>query len=952
MRILWLITLLLVGATSFVYPSLVVAAPLAQSDPIQPLPRGCGSVTAPGAALAACCLSGMVIADGRPVAGAEVTITNPHGNRVVLTTQIYTGTDSRPIYQLSLSTPPLVMQMGETITVTARYSGHEHSLSYIVQPDSQQVDVVLARSSADDAVVDAEVWSAAPVAGAGDGQLQQPSGVAVAADGSFAVVDRGNHRIQQFASDGHWLRSWGGFGSAPGQLNDPVDLAQRNDGTFYVANRMGGRIDHFDPTGQWLEAFTATPLNGGQFFRPTSVAVDASGMIYSVDAEAGTLFSINPAGTTVWAHFDPGQPQGIAVATDGQIYVGLVDGVRVYPPDGGTTRATWTGLGRVSDVALDAQGSVLVSESGAMRVSKFRPDGMLLSQWGQPLGEPTSYPMVGTLASPMGIAVGPDGRSYVGDSGNNRVTIFRPMTYTRPVATITYQNAATLPHDERLTLMGMGQASDPALPVRAFRWRSDRDGIIATEPTLIAVASSLTPGNHRITLEVQSSSGEWSDPLETTVLVSAPPQATWTVLLYLDGDLGDQGQTWGAFSNALTRLTSQLTNPAVRVAAQLDGPADGDTTRLLFTPNVPPTLTRLNDLPEQAMDSPTALAEFLRWGQGAYPAQYYYLVIAGQGQAIQGLAWDQTSDQRDDGVANASAYLTNAELAQALHAEGVAPINVLHLDASALSMLEVAYELRPLSDGPPQTQLLIASQYRNWNYYPYAAYANSISIDDTPAQVARKITAIYAAQAQADHVPYTLVALDLGRATRLAAAVDALAGELTAQLTNDRVRRDELAVIWQVSPRFESNGDYLNNLLDAYVDLRSWAQQVQAHVANPAVKQRAAALISELVGPYPFIVPGTTQVGHGTLPHWYANGPFIDLTGASGVSIFYPDRQDTVAFDTYVNQRSFTFTRATRWASFLVAEGTALNPGPLQPLPGPLSTLNRGVRVFLPMLQR
>lgn len=44
--------------------------------------------------------------------------------------------------------------------------------------------------------------------------------------------------------------------------------------------------------------------------------------------------------------------------------------------------------------------------------------------------------------------------------------------------------------------------------------------------------------------------------------------------------------------------------------------------------------------------------------------------------------------------------------------------------------------------------------------------------------------------------------------------------------------------------------------------------------------------------------------------------PSIDMAGAS---IFYPERQTTEVFDSYIYNSIFTFTSASRWPDFLVA---------------------------------
>jgi hypothetical protein len=216
---------------------------------------------------------------------------------------------------------------------------------------------------------------------------------------------------------------------------------------------------------------------------------------------------------------------------------------------------------------------------------------------------------------------------------------------------------------------------------------------------------------------------------------------------------------------------------------QIDGPAVGDTHRLLIWPGTASTPARIEDQPfdEQAMDDPSVLADFIHWGQNSFSAAHYYLAIANHGQGIQGIAWDTTTDL------SGNAYLTIKELGQALSAPGIAPIDVLHLDACSMNLLEVAYEVRQ------RVQVLIASQYLAWDFFAYDDYQSVMDGSASPRDVARAITERYAGQAGGQHDPYTMAALDLERAEPTLTAVDALAAELATLVTNvpARDRREQ-----------------------------------------------------------------------------------------------------------------------------------------------------------------
>jgi DNA-binding beta-propeller fold protein YncE len=69
-------------------------------------------------------------------------------------------------------------------------------------------------------------------------------------------------------------------------------------------------------------------------------------------------------------------------------------------------------------VVVDADGSVLVTDSGNHRIQRFDRDGRLLGQWGEQGSDD------GQFNRPGGIALGPRGVVYITD-GDLRLQAFR-----------------------------------------------------------------------------------------------------------------------------------------------------------------------------------------------------------------------------------------------------------------------------------------------------------------------------------------------------------------------------------------------------------------------------------------------------------------------------------------------------------------------------------------------
>jgi hypothetical protein len=82
--------------------------------------------------------------------------------------------------------------------------------------------------------------------GQAPGELDRPGALARAADGALFAVDSGNRRIQVFAPDLTFVRTWGGAGSGDGQFLRPVDLAVgAAAGLVYVLDADQRRVQAF-----------------------------------------------------------------------------------------------------------------------------------------------------------------------------------------------------------------------------------------------------------------------------------------------------------------------------------------------------------------------------------------------------------------------------------------------------------------------------------------------------------------------------------------------------------------------------------------------------------------------------------------------------------------------------------------------------------------------------------
>jgi hypothetical protein len=93
-----------------------------------------------------------------------------------------------------------------------------------------------------------------------------PTSVAVAPNGSVYVGDGyGKSWVHQYAADGSYVRSWGGYGTGPGMFRNPHGVwidTRRPTPVLLVADRENGRVQIFDLDGKLLDMVT------GVFRRP------------------------------------------------------------------------------------------------------------------------------------------------------------------------------------------------------------------------------------------------------------------------------------------------------------------------------------------------------------------------------------------------------------------------------------------------------------------------------------------------------------------------------------------------------------------------------------------------------------------------------------------------------------------------------------------------------------
>jgi sugar lactone lactonase YvrE len=250
-------------------------------------------------------------------------------------------------------------------------------------------------------------WQDGP---ADEARFSEPFGLAAAPDGRLFVSDAGSsHRIRQIAVDGTVSTlAGGGRGFADGhgsaaRFATPSGLAVAPDGTLVVADTGNHAIRRVTPEGV-----------------VTTVAGD------------GTAGYVD--GPSARARFDA--PVGVAVDAAGRIFVADTynDRVRVIDPDGQVRTLAGGGA--------DSLGAEALTEAAPGPADRGEPTSPSTSAAGHRDGPGAEA----RFDTPCGIAVAPDGRVLVADTGNGLIRAIGAdgTVSTVPTANVGYERPMAL----------------------------------------------------------------------------------------------------------------------------------------------------------------------------------------------------------------------------------------------------------------------------------------------------------------------------------------------------------------------------------------------------------------------------------------------------------------------------------------------------------------------------
>ena len=314
-------------------------------------------------------------------------------------------------------------------------------------------------------------------------QFNNPRGIARAADGRLFVADTANHRIRVISADGATVSTYAGDGvsafadgsTSTARFSQPRGVAVAADGRLFVADTANHRIRVISADGATVSTYAgddAADFADGstttaRFATPRGVALAADGRLFVADSSNDRIRVISADGATVSTYAGSGfgfangststarfiEPQGVAVAADGRVFVADTGNrrIRVISADGATV-STYAGDGvqnfadgstttaqfdNPSDVVVASDGRVFVADTGNRRIRVISADGASVSTYaGSATATQTNEPQALQaavdidLSQPRRMTLAPDGRLFFTDSGNHRIYVIEVVSST------------------------------------------------------------------------------------------------------------------------------------------------------------------------------------------------------------------------------------------------------------------------------------------------------------------------------------------------------------------------------------------------------------------------------------------------------------------------------------------------------------------------------------------
>lgn len=335
-------------------------------------------------------------------------------------------------------------------------------------------------------------------------QLNTPGDVAVDASGNLYIADKENHRIRKIDAAtqmistvaGTGIASFSGDGLATSvDLNSPVGVAVDGNNDVYIADRNNHRIRKLEVATEMLSTIAGTGISGGS---------GDGGLATAARINLATGIAVNSAGDIFIADRNSHRVRKVDAVTK---IITTVAGTGTFGFSGDGNTATLADLGRVRQVAVDASGNIFIADLDNQRIRKVIA-GNIVTVAGTGVAGFSGDGGLATLAmlnNPRDIAVDAQGNLLIADRENHRI---RKLTLN---ASQRVSNIATLKHQEmvmypnpssRLVTIKLGDMSvdKVALKVVDIQGHSVAVKVVRQTGQIKLMVNHLKPGFYWVTI--------------------------------------------------------------------------------------------------------------------------------------------------------------------------------------------------------------------------------------------------------------------------------------------------------------------------------------------------------------------------------------------------------------------------------------------------------------------
>ena len=263
-----------------------------------------------------------------------------------------------------------------------------------------------------------------------EAQTLCPYGIAFDPEGRLLLMDHGNNRVRRVdaagviltiagSGPGHFVGGFAGDGgpATEGLMQEPTHMAVDADGDILVADRDNHRVRRIGVDGviTTVAGNGEAPFSGGggpaieASFFAAGLAVDDEGRLYIADPSNHRVLRVGPDGT-----------------------IATIAGTGEAGSEGDGGPATEAALMMPESLLLDQEGNLYIGDPGANRIRRVSPDGMMTTFAGtgdegyDGDGGPATAATFGLYGEPASLAIDASGNIYIGDSGNHVIRVVDP----------------------------------------------------------------------------------------------------------------------------------------------------------------------------------------------------------------------------------------------------------------------------------------------------------------------------------------------------------------------------------------------------------------------------------------------------------------------------------------------------------------------------------------------